>query len=125
MANVNHVVGNQVRIEKNQDADQHHHNVKDIKDQINNETNRNQEAGQEVVYILTFYPYSYIKINKMTNEEKARIFDGMLLEFDKMQRELGLLKSNIFPTKEDEKKIKELEKKMNEIQVRAARMGVM
>ena len=70
-------------------------------------------------------PCSEIHVDIRSNEEKAKIFDGMLLEFDKMQRELGLLKSNIFPSKEDEKKIKELEKKMNEIQMRAARMGAM
>ena len=61
----------------------------------------------------------------MTNEEKAKIFDGMLLEFDKMSRELGLLKSDLFPSKDAEKRIKELEKKMNEIQMKAARMGAM
>ena len=58
-----------------------------------------------------------------TREQKARIFDSLLLEHDKYSRELSQLKSNFNLTKDDEKKIKELEQKMEGVQRKAAGLG--
>jgi len=58
-----------------------------------------------------------------TREQKARIFDSLLLEHDKYSRELSQIKSNFNLTKDDEKKIKELEQKMEGVQRKAAGLG--
>jgi len=58
-----------------------------------------------------------------TREQKARIFDSLLLEHDKYSRELSQIKSNFNLTKDDEKKIKELEQKMDGLQRKAAGLG--
>lgn len=58
-----------------------------------------------------------------TREQKARIFDSLLLEHDKYSRELSQIKSNFNLTKDDEKKIKELEQKMDGLQKKAAGLG--
>jgi small-conductance mechanosensitive channel len=58
-----------------------------------------------------------------TREQKAKIFDSLLLEHDKYSRELSQLKSNFNLTKDDEKKIKELEQKMEGVQRKAAGLG--
>jgi hypothetical protein len=58
-----------------------------------------------------------------TREQKAKIFDSLLLEHDKYSRELSQIKSNFNLTKDDEKKIKELEQKMEGVQRKAAGLG--
>jgi small-conductance mechanosensitive channel len=58
-----------------------------------------------------------------TREQKAKIFDSLLLEHDKYSRELSQLKSNFNLTKDDEKKIKELQQKMDGVQRKAASLG--
>jgi len=58
-----------------------------------------------------------------TREQKAKIFDSLLLEHDKYSRELSQIKSNFNLTKDDEKKIKELEQKMDGLQRKAAGLG--
>lgn len=59
----------------------------------------------------------------MTTEEKARTFDSLLLEHDKLSREVSLINSKFNLSFEDEKKIKELKKQMAEIQRKAANLG--
>jgi small-conductance mechanosensitive channel len=56
-------------------------------------------------------------------EKKAAMFDSLLLEHDKLSREVSLIQSKFDLTREDEKKIKELKKQMQELQNKATRLG--
>lgn len=58
-----------------------------------------------------------------TREEKAKIFDSLLLEHDKLSREVSLINSKFNLSAEDEKKIKELKREMDAIQRKAANLG--
>lgn len=58
-----------------------------------------------------------------TREQKAKAFDSLLLEHDKLSREVSILNSKFDLTKEDEKKIKELKREMQAIQNRAENLG--
>jgi len=58
-----------------------------------------------------------------TREEKAKIFDSLLLEHDKLSREVSLINSKFNLSVEDEKKIKELKREMDAIQRKAANLG--
>ena len=50
------------------------------------------------------------------NEEKAKIFDNLLYEYQKLQEQVRLIKSeNINTTEEDQRKIDFLEMKMRDI----------
>lgn len=59
----------------------------------------------------------------MSNEEKAKFYDQLLIEHDKKVREVSLIQSKFDLTKEDEKKIKELKSEMTEIQRKASSLG--
>lgn len=58
-----------------------------------------------------------------TREQKAREFDALLLEHDKLSREVSLIQSKFNLSKEDEKKINDLKRQMNALQVRATNLG--
>lgn len=58
-----------------------------------------------------------------TREEKAKIFDSLLLEHDKLSREVSLINSKFNLSIEDERKIKELKRQMDAIQRKAANLG--
>lgn len=62
-------------------------------------------------------------MKSQTREEKARIFDSLLLEHDKLSREVSLISSKFNLSIEDERKIKELKKQMDVIQRKAASLG--
>ena len=51
------------------------------------------------------------------------MFDSLLLEHDKLSRQLSLIQSKFDLTREDEKKIEELKKEMNLLQRKAASLG--
>lgn len=59
----------------------------------------------------------------MTRDEKAKKFDELLLEHDKLSREVSIIQSKFDLTTEDSKKIKELKTKMNDIQKQAGMLG--
>lgn len=61
--------------------------------------------------------------NTQTREEKAKMFDNLLLEHDKLSRQVSLIQSKFDLSKDDEKKIKDLKKQMQELQNKAARLG--
>ncbi len=56
-------------------------------------------------------------------EQKARAFDALLLEHDKLARQVSLIESNFNLTPEDYKKIKQLKEEMLTIQRQAASLG--
>jgi len=59
----------------------------------------------------------------MTTEEKAKKFDQLLLEHDKLSRELSIINSKFDLTNDDNKKIKELKFKMDSLQKQASLLG--
>ncbi len=58
-----------------------------------------------------------------TREEKAKAFDALLLEHDKLSREVSLINSKFNLSTEDERKIKDLKRQMDAIQRKAANLG--
>ena len=58
-----------------------------------------------------------------TREEKARQFDALLLEHDKLTREVSVIQSKFDLTAEDNKRIKELKAKMDALQRQAYGLG--
>lgn len=56
-------------------------------------------------------------------EQKARAFDNLLLEHDKLARQVSLIESNFNLTAEDHKKIKQLKEEMLKIQRQASSLG--
>ena len=58
-----------------------------------------------------------------TREEKAKAFDALLLEHDKLSREVSLINSKFNLSAEDERKIKDLKRQMDAIQRKAANLG--
>jgi len=59
----------------------------------------------------------------MTNDEKAKMYDNYLLEYDKMAREVSLIRSKFDLSKEDNKKIEEIQKEMDLVQRKAMNLG--
>ena len=59
----------------------------------------------------------------MTRDEKAKKFNLLLLEHDKLSREVSVIQSKFDLTAEDTKKIKELKAKMNDLQRQATMLG--
>ena len=59
----------------------------------------------------------------MTRDEKAKKFNSLLLEHDKLSREVSVIQSKFDLTAEDTKKIKELKAKMNDLQRQATMLG--
>lgn len=59
----------------------------------------------------------------MTNDDKARLYDKLLLEYDQKAREVSLIKSKFDLSKEDNKKIEEIQKEMNDLQRKAMSLG--
>lgn len=64
-----------------------------------------------------------MKPQEMNREQKAKMFESLLLEHDKLSRQVSLLQSKFDLTREDEKKIEELKKEMNNVQRKAAALG--
>ena len=62
-------------------------------------------------------------MKEQTREEKAKIFDSLLLEHDKLSREVSLINSKFNLSVEDEKRIKELKREMEAIQRKATNLG--
>jgi len=58
-----------------------------------------------------------------TRDQKAKAFDALLLEHDKLSREVSIINSKFDLTKDDEKKIKDLKRQMQELQNKAERLG--
>jgi len=58
-----------------------------------------------------------------TNEDKAKMYDQLLREYDVKAREVSILRSEFDLTKSDELKIKELKKEMEIIQRKATNLG--
>ena len=61
----------------------------------------------------------------MNTEQKAKQFNSLLLEHDKLTREVSLIESNFNLTPEDHKKIKQLKEEMMKIQRQAATLGTL
>ena len=64
-----------------------------------------------------------MKAQEMNRENKAKMFESLLLEHDKLSREVSILQAKFDLTREDEKKIDSLKKEMNLIQRKAAALG--
>lgn len=64
-----------------------------------------------------------MKTQEMNREEKAKMFESLLLEHDKLSREVSILQSKFDLTRDDEKKIESLKKEMNLLQRKAAALG--
>jgi hypothetical protein len=58
-----------------------------------------------------------------TREQKAKMFESLLIEHDKLSREVSLIQSKFDLSKEDQKKINELKKEMDSIQRKAYNLG--
>lgn len=58
-----------------------------------------------------------------TREEKAKIFDSLLLEHDKLSRKVSIINSKFDLSKEDEREIRELKSQMDALQRKAANLG--
>ena len=56
-------------------------------------------------------------------EQKEKQFNSLLLEHDKLTREVSLIESNFNLTPEDHKRIKELKEEMIKLQRLAAALG--
>jgi len=59
----------------------------------------------------------------MTQEEKAKHYDQLLLEHDRLAREVSILQGKFDLTTDDKKKIKEIKKEMFDIQTKASNLG--
>jgi hypothetical protein len=64
-----------------------------------------------------------MKSQEMSREKKAAMFESLLLEHDKLSRQVSVLQSKFDLTREDEKKIEELKREMNQIQRKATNLG--
>jgi len=60
---------------------------------------------------------------EMSREKKAQMFDQLLIEHDKLSREVSILQSKFDLTREDQKKIESLKKEMDLLQRKAAALG--
>ena len=58
-------------------------------------------------------------------EQKAKMFNALLLKHDELARQVSLIESNFNLTNEDIKKIKQLKEEMVKVQREAASLGVM
>lgn len=59
----------------------------------------------------------------MNTQEKAKLYDQLLAEYDEKARKVSLIKSRFDLTREDEKEITKLKKEMSEIERRANSLG--
>jgi hypothetical protein len=59
----------------------------------------------------------------MNTEQKAKAFDALLTEHDKLTREVSLIESNFNLTTEDHRKVKQLKEEMVKVQRQAASLG--
>jgi hypothetical protein len=62
-------------------------------------------------------------MNTTDREKRAAIFESLLLEHDKLSREVSLIQSKFDLTNEDNKKINELKRHMEELQRKAYNLG--
>ena len=58
-----------------------------------------------------------------TNEEKAKMYDQLLKEYDVKAREVSILKSKFDLTGEEQKQIKTIKEEMDLIQRKAMNLG--
>jgi trehalose-6-phosphate synthase len=59
----------------------------------------------------------------MNTQEKAKLYDQLLAEYDEKARQVSLIRSRFDLTREDEKQIEQLKKEMSEIERRANSLG--
>jgi hypothetical protein len=59
----------------------------------------------------------------MSNEDKAKLYDKFLLEYDEKARQVSLIKSKFDLSREDQKKIDELQREMDNLQRKAMSLG--
>jgi hypothetical protein len=59
----------------------------------------------------------------MNTEEKAKMYDQLLREYDEKARQVSLINSKFDLSKEDEKQIDSLRKEMNDLQRKAMSLG--
>ncbi len=64
-----------------------------------------------------------MKTQEMNREQKAQMFESLLIEHDKLSRQVSLIQSKFDLTREDEKKIQELKREMDQIQRKASNLG--
>jgi len=64
-----------------------------------------------------------MKAQEMNREKKAQMFESLLLEHDKLSREVSILQAKFDLTREDQKKIDSLKKEMDLLQRKAASLG--
>lgn len=64
-----------------------------------------------------------MKAQEMDREKKAQMFDSLLLEHDKLSREVSVLQAKFDLTREDQKKIDSLKREMDLLQRKAASLG--
>lgn len=59
----------------------------------------------------------------MDNEQRAKLYDQLLREYDEKARQVSLINSKFDLSKEDEKQIDSLRKEMNDLQRKAMSLG--
>lgn len=59
----------------------------------------------------------------MNNEQRAKVYDQLLREYDEKAREVSVIRSKFDLTKEDEKQIESLKKEMMTLQQKAMSLG--
>ena len=64
-----------------------------------------------------------MKAQEMNREKKAQMFESLLLEHDKLSREVSILQAKFDLTREDQKKIDSLKREMDLLQRKAASLG--
>jgi hypothetical protein len=61
----------------------------------------------------------------MTLDEKAKLYDQLLLEHDRLAREVSLIQGKFDLTVDDNKKVDKIKKEMFEIETRANNLGAL
>ena len=61
----------------------------------------------------------------MTLDEKAKLYDQLLLEHDRLSREVSLIQGKFDLTVDDNKKVDKIKKEMFEIETRANNLGAL
>jgi len=61
----------------------------------------------------------------MTLYEKAKLYDQLLLEHDRLSREVSLIQGKFDLTVDDNKKVDKIKKEMFEIETRANNLGAL
>jgi len=59
----------------------------------------------------------------MDNEQRAKLYDQLLREYDEKARQVSLINSKFDLSKEDQKQVESLKKEMNDLQRKAMSLG--